>query len=176
MRNLFKALAIALFVFGIANCGGKGGGGESSSPTKPQSGIADGATEIQFLGEGPVISWNNDINNIFRPHSNPKCINGLSEENADDDELVAEKLNALEALLKVSVVSKGKQDISSDESRLLTVSYSDGTSRTFNLDTNLASSDEEVLSNGAQIINFYEELKSQLDKVSCPGKGDINND
>ena len=174
MKNLIRAMAIGLLVFGLANCGSKGGGGETpAAEQKNGDGIAEGATAIDFTGDGPVISWTNDIDNIYRPHSNPLCINGLVEDDSDD-EFLQEKLDELEALLKRSVISKGSQDRTSSDSRLLTIKYNDGSTRTFNLDKELASKDEDTLSNGKKIAQFFEDIRSQLTKVSCPGKGDRN--
>ena len=161
MKNLIKIISLGLFVLGLANCGGGGGG-------TPPSQAATDANQIQINNNGSVITWSESSNNIYVSTSS-SCIKGLNNDGADDPDVKA-KFDELALLINSSLIGKGTQTSTSSDSIYLTIRYNSGDTRTFNLKTELASTDEETLSNGAQIIEFFNNVDNNIQQsgtTSC---------
>lgn len=177
MKILVKILSLALLVFGLANCGGSGGGGGAE---EPKTGLAGDATSIIYnnggSGSTSVISWQSSFANLGFPTGNSNCIEGLTLSSADDT-TVAERVAELQSLLNESSVVKGT---SSSEipanTPFITINYSNDTSAVYFIaERDDVSTDDETLSNGAQIAEFFEMVRDDLmddGQRYCPGKGD----
>ena len=174
MNHLIKGLIIALMTFGLANCSSSGGGGGGGAPAI--SNAADGANGIEFTdADGNTITWTNSEADIYTSSNRPGCVFGLSQ--GEGDEYITQKVNELANLINSSVVGKGTQQEAGANSQYLTISYSNGNnSRTFNLNTDEASTDEETLSKANEILDFYSEMADEIedrgDDNCDSGKGD----
>ncbi len=168
MTAYIKNLSLGLLALTLINCGSKGGSGAAPAPAPEGTEIASDATEIVFNGDGgQAIAWSEARRNIYY-QSNQACVIALGN-NADDD-LVRQAINELNELVNTSVISKGTRDSISQESTYLTVRYRDNSVRTFNLNPDLAATNEESLSRGPEIIKLFSEFRSALNsdgKQSC---------
>lgn len=168
MTAYLKKLGLGLLALTLINCGSKGSGGAAPAPAPEGANIASDATEIVFNGDGSqAIAWSEARRNIYY-QSNQACVIALGT-NADDD-LVRQAVSELNELVNTSVISKGKRDSISQRSTYLTVRYRDNSVRTFNLNPDLASSSEDSLSRGPEIIELFSEFRSALNsdgKESC---------
>lgn len=165
MKNLIKLVSLGLLVLGLANCGSKGGSSHAPSPK-----TASNAEQIDVTNNstGAVITWSSVKNNIYYATSK-NCIKGLSS-HSDDTATVNSRFETLSALINSSSISKGNQANSSSDSIYLTIRYTNGKTRIFNLRNDLASTSEEVLSKGAEIIAFYDDVNVEIQKsgyASC---------
>lgn len=96
------------------------------------------------------------------------CIKGLATNR--DDSVAQEKFNELSAIINSSVIGKGTLPEPGDDSVYLNIRYNNAEARTFNLRNASASVNEETLSLGAEIINFFEQVGVEIDQngtVSC---------
>ena len=168
MTSYIKKLSLGLLALTLINCGSKGGGGAVAAPAPEGANVASDATEIVFNGDGnQAIAWSEARRNIYY-QSNQACVIALGT-NADDAN-VRQAVSELNELVNTSVISKGQRDSISTQSTYLTVRYRDNSVRTFNLNPELASSNEDTLSRGAEIIELYSEFRSALNsegKESC---------
>jgi len=168
MTAYIKKLSLGLLALMLINCGSKGGGGAAAAPAPAGANAASDATEIVFSGDGSqAIAWSEARRNIYF-QSNQSCVIALGT-NADDD-LVRQAVAELNELVNTSVINKGQRDSSSQQSTYLTVRYRDNSIRTFNLNPDLASSTEDSLSRGPEIIELFSEFRSALNsngKESC---------
>lgn len=141
---------------------------------QPRGGdLTDGANEIHYFGNDDPIYWSSDEDNIYKDGVDD-CIIGLSQ-SADDDQ-VERRIQQLAAILSRSQVGRGSRDEPAAGSRYLVIYYTNGDRRVFNLNSNHASQNEEYLSNGNEVIAFYDQIGADLEAYgqrSCPyGKGD----
>ncbi len=158
MKNLIKILSVMALAFTVANCGKKnnGGGGGDVAPTQRTT----DATEIQYDDGNTPIIWSNVSSNIYI-NTSSNCFKGISS-SADDEGFQALEQNLL-SLVNSSTISKGTKESVSTRSVYLSIRYSNGEVKTFNLVAEEASVDEEVLSNGQQIIDYFVSTKTNID-------------
>lgn len=172
MKKIMSLFLASFVVLALANCGSD----DSPAPAAPAPapGVADGAEGIHFEGDNQTISWTNARNDIYIGNGSEDCVYGLNQ--GADDNLVSERVLRLEALLNSGNIARGTEQSASNNSRYLTINYSNGDSKTYNLDPDLASTSEEYLSNGDQIVAYYNDVAADLDEYgqeNCSyGKGD----
>lgn len=173
MKKLIGLMLSGVFALALASCGSDDNGG-GAGPVAPNTGITEGAQEIHFEGDGDTISWTSARGDIYIGNGSEDCVRGLNQ--GADDTSVSQRVRQLEALLNAGVVAPGAQASASNQSRYLTINYSNGESKTFNLDASLASSEELYLSNGDQVVAYYNQVSDDLDEHgqnNCThGKGD----
>ena len=180
MKLLIQILAATALVFGVANCGSKGGGGKKSAP---KAGITGGAQVIVVNaneGDGP-IEWSSNYNNIyFNKSTNGNCVYGLST-NADDKN-VDEAIQELQNLLKKSTVIKGTgKSFAADENQMpyVEIHTVDSIEVYFLVDKSQVPSSAKVLSNYKDILEYYDGMLTDLKAMGnsgyyCPGKASKN--
>ncbi len=172
MKKIMSLFLASFVVLALANCGSDDS--PAPAPPAPAGGVADGAEGIHFEGDNESISWTNSRNDIYVGDGSDDCVYGLNQ--GADDDLVSQRILRLESLLNSGNVARGTAQSASNNSRYLTIDYSNGESKTYNLDPDLASSDEEYLSNGDQIVAYYDQVANDLEEYgqeNCSyGKGD----
>jgi predicted small lipoprotein YifL len=164
MNNLIKILSLGLLLFGINNCGKKGG----SSTPPPASQIIDNANQIQINESGKTVTWSSKTNNIYIQTNDPLCVKGLSAQ--ADDERSKTRFEELSILINSSSISKGARSVADSASVYLSINFNDGSTKTFNLKNDLASTSEDTLSNGQLILDYFSSIKSEIQQsgyVTC---------
>jgi len=163
-------------VFGIANCGGSGGGG-NDSPEQPKARITGDADTITLNANGvKSVQWSAVYANIYQDiSSNGNCVTGLAQ--SADDSRVGDRINRLTELLNAAEIQTGTgSDDVSGVVPSVTIEYADGNDKTYYLvAASEISSDYEVLSNADAILDYYNDILDELDDDGhryCPGKGD----
>jgi hypothetical protein len=166
-------LLVTILVANLLACSnarfGSNGSGDKNrvDNNKSDSQITDGANQIQFNDNGLVTTWSRDTNNIS-VYSSYNCVKGLAT-NADDANVKA-KAAELFQLINTSTVAHGALSMPSNGSVYLTIRYDNGNSRKFNLRNDLAATNEETLSKGTQIIDFFDRVNYDIQYygvVSC---------
>ncbi len=160
MNKLITLIAVMALSFSVTNCGKKNNGGGGA--VAPDSARTSNASEIQFDdGNSNPIIWSSLNGNIF-VNTSANCFEGISS-SADDVTFQAIQQKLMD-LVNSSTVSKGTKDSVSSRSIYLNIRYGNGEVKTFNLVAEEASVDEEVLSNGGQIIEFFNNVKVEIDQ------------
>ncbi len=179
MNNLIKGLCLGLFVLVVANCGGGGGGGGGAGATvdDTKGAITGDAVTIAYSnlpGDAKKVYWSSSYGNIFYPTSNPKCVNGLAQADADDS-TVSDRISEMKSLLNAGKIINGTAEKTDSFLPLITITFSDNTTATYALgDASEVAKTEQTLSNANDIVDFFLDLQDELDekqKYYCPGKG-----
>lgn len=153
MKTILKTLAVVLLATAVVNCSKKKGGGGAPAPT---SDLTTNARQIQYNDDGNVVTA--DANNI-RVNGTNKCL----AKNADDP-LAKQKYQDISAMVASSTVGKGTLQSPGSESVYLGIRYDNGQIRRFNLRSDQASTTEDTLSKGAEIIAFFSALGDSIDQ------------
>lgn len=175
MKHTLKVLCLCFIIFGLANCGSSGGGGQSAANPKQQ--VAGNADTITLTGSGSsTVEWSSLYANIYTDiSSNGNCVTGLAQ--SADDTSVSESIVTLTNLLNQGSIVQGtgaNNDV--DGLPSVRIQYTDGSEKTYYLvDAFEVSADHQVLSNADEILDFYYEMGDELEDQGqryCPGKGD----
>ncbi|MEM7645276.1 MAG: hypothetical protein AAF203_00070 [Pseudomonadota bacterium] len=153
MKFLTSLLLFLVMTLGLANCGS-----DNDFNGNPGAIRTADATAIEFDAGSDVITWSDDSNNIFVGTSS-RCVRGLR---SDADDNVADEEAELKELIETSTIGTGSETQRHSDSIYLTIRYKDGTSRTFNLREDLATTSEETLSRGDEIIDFFERVSGEI--------------
>lgn len=162
MIRKIKMIIFATATLSLIHCGGKGG-----SSTPPTSQAAVDANQIQINDNGNVITWSQAANNIYIAAANG-CVLGLNTNS--DDSTPAQRSEELALLINASQINKGGQSSPGLDSVYLNISYNSGETRTFNLRTESAATSEDTLSNGAEILTFFDRISVELQsngRINC---------
>lgn len=168
MKHFLKLLGLGLIVLSLTNCGSKKGGGGGAVP--PGGNNAVDANLIKYNDGSTDITWSEAGNNIYIPASND-CVKGLARDR--DDQVATIKVAQLQALIDSSTVSGGTAAAPSGDSPQITLQYDNGSTETFALDPAAATPSEPVLSNGPLIIEYFDEVDTEIRTtgyIDCPGK------
>lgn len=154
--------AIALNQLACSNASFESRGGTPNSVEPNNSGlnggpITQGADRIQINDGDGVITWSG--NNIYVVDGED-CVRGILRFAGDTQ--AAAKIAELFSLIDSSTVGLGSLSSPASDSVYLNIRYSNGQTRTFNLINGSASVNEETLSNGPQIIEFFNEIDVQI--------------
>ncbi len=178
MKQLLTVLCTGLLIFGLANCGSKGGGGGGAPAPGPvvTNGLEGNATEITYSAFGPgnnTVMWSSLYGNLYFPTNNSRCVIGLVQ---DADNNASVRTQELLALLNAAQVVPGTADQTIEDLPVLSITFDDGSSKTYTLaNPSEVSKTSEALSNGAEIANFLDTVNNEISSVGtsyCPGKGD----
>lgn len=167
-------LACSNASFGAKDSTGKGNNikqtdtglsGEQGNPFTQTTNTVD---LVQITNGTETISWTvNPIKN-FSVYYSQNCIKGLAT-NADDP-VVKSRSDELNILISTSTVGVGRLSQPGVNSIYLTVRYDNGLTRKFNLRNASASTSEQTLSKGSQIISFFDRVYEEIrirGYVSC---------
>lgn len=162
MKTLIKLVSAIVFTMALANCGGGGGGGGGQAAVQ-DNGITADSAKIDYTDGSNLVSWSNSAQDFYVTYSNGqrKCF-----KRSADDQNYSEVYAQLVAYLSSSVVGKGSRDSIGSNPRYLVITYTSGTVRTFNLNTESATVEQETLSNASEIIAFLDDLHSDIDNQS----------
>lgn len=170
MKYLITTLFLSLAVVGLTNCGKKKGG----STYPPGSNAAHDANTVSYNdGSGNQVIWKESSNNIYVPVSQD-CVKGLKQD--ADDNIASIKYEQLSGLINSSSVVPGTNTTDqpqTTDSPTITIETNSGETKTYALDQESASPQEEVLSNGNEIITYFEEVEDEIavaGAIDCPGK------
>ncbi len=177
---LYKGLVLVFALFALNQTACENASFEAVGPTnqgqntvQPRGDLVDDANQIHYFGDDEPIYWSNEQNNIYKDDIDD-CVVGLSQ--GADDTQVAIRMQQLSAILARSQVGRGTRNEPSSQSRYLIIYYESGARREFNLNAEHASVHEEYLSNGDEVIAFYDRVDADIEAYgyrSCPtGKGD----
>ncbi len=172
MKKAIQLTLSGILTATLISCGSKNNGGGDNPAPAP--GITSGANEIHLQMDESRISWTSARQDIYIGNGEEQCVYGLTR--GADDTRVSEHMLQIELLLNSGTISTGTRESASSQSRYITIEYSSGESRTYNLDPDLASNEEEYLSNGEDILTYYNVISNELDEYghnNClNGKGD----
>lgn len=165
MKKTIQLFTILILALSVTYCGKKKGGGGDSAPATQRT---TDASEIQVDdGSSNPVIWSNSANNIYTSVS-ASCVRGLST--SADDSTVKEFESRLLSLVNAGSAGKGTKDSISSRSVYMSIRYSNGEVKTFNLVNEVASKTEDVLSNGGEILAFFAEVETEIQRngrTSC---------
>lgn len=167
MKSLIITLCSVLLSIGLVNCGGS-----DDSPAvaaKTDNGVASGVEKVDYSNGAIKVSYfsGNNTTDFYNTYSNgsKKCLAKTA-----DDKTVGEIYVQLMAYLSSGTISKGSLDSVGPNPRYITVTYSDGSQRTFNLNNDSATTSEDTLSNGKEISDYLDALYQDIN--DNPNAGD----
>lgn len=159
MKTLVKLISAILFSMALVNCGGDDGGGGAAAPV--DNGITADSAKIDYSNGNNIVSWSSSAQDFYVTFGNGsrKCFKSSA-----DDQNYSDVYAQLMAYLSAATVGKGTRNSVGSNPRYLMITYKDGKVRTFNLNSESATVDQETLSNGAEIIDFLDDLQSDIEQ------------
>lgn len=167
MKNIIKIISVLLLSMTLINCGGNDGG--SGDPAPADNGLTSGVTKIDYTNGTKKVSYESTIKD-FSIDNRKKCLASSA-----DDQSVSDVYAQLMAYVSSASIGKGSRDTVGPNPRYLTVTYSNNTTRTFNLNAESATVDQDILSNGDEISQYLDNLYSEINQPNSgncqAGKG-----
>ena len=157
MKTFLKIACALLLSLSLANCGSSGGGGGSKSN---DNGITAGANQIDFNNGSTTVTWSSSADNFYLTYSNGarKCLPVRDADDTTPNDVYLQ----LVTYLSSADINKGENDRVGTNPLYLSIRYSDGTQRTFNLNTASASTSEDTLSNAQEIIDYLDDVRNDI--------------
>lgn len=161
------AVVVAILVFNQLACSNArfgATGGDNIDVDQTDSGFAPGELTngidiIEINNGGEVITYDQDRNNIYVAAAN-NCVRGILRYAGDPD--ANAKIQQLLSLVDSSQVGVGTLATPGVQSIYLNLRYDSGQTRTFNLRQDQASTNQQTLSKGQEIINFFDQIHDQI--------------
>lgn len=159
MKTLLKSISVVFIVLAFANCSKKGGGGGAPSPTAAgKSSVTSGASALQYNNDGNLVTITSKyISAQAKSSGKRRCLTVSA-----DDSILKEKYEEIFNMINSSKVAKGKSSNPGSDSNYLTIKYTDGDTRKFNLSVNLAGEDEDTLSRGEDLIDYLDDIGNRI--------------